>query len=112
MPNKIKILSDKEIEIKLKTLPGWVRKDNKITKEFELENFLNVVHFINDLAPFFEENDHHPDMHISYKKIQFELTRYDIGGKITDKDFLIATEIEQQYKRMHGLTKDNHASRE
>lgn len=96
MTSKIKILSDKEIEIKLKELPGWVREDNKITKEFELENFLKVIMLINDLAPFFEENDHHPDMHISYKKIRFDLTRYDIGGKITEKDFLVATEIERQ----------------
>ncbi len=96
MISEIKILSDKEIEIKLKELPGWVREGNKITKGFELENFLKVIMFINNLAPIFEEIEHHPDMHISYKKIRFELTRHDIGGKITEKDFSVAAEIEQQ----------------
>ncbi len=97
MTSEIKILSDDEIETELKTLPGWAREDNKITKEFELETFSKVIKFINDLAQFFEDNDHHPDIHISYKKIRFELTRYDIGGKITEKDFLVATEIERRW---------------
>jgi len=68
--------------------------------------------FINKLAPFCEELDHHPDIHIFYNKVLFELQRFDVGqdaseagsggspvsGKVTDKDFMPAKKIEQLYK--------------
>lgn len=92
-------LSEKEIREKLKTLPGWTYSDNKIKKEFKFADFMDSLNFINKLAPFFEEKDHHPDTHIFYNKILFELQRFDIGGKVTDRDFEVASEIEKQYNQ-------------
>lgn len=94
----IKILTEEEIESSLKSLSGWERDGDKIKKEFKFESFLQALDFINGLAPFFNENDHHPDMHWSYKKILFELTRYSVGGKLTERDFRIASEIENRFK--------------
>jgi len=69
----------------------------KISKEFKFEDFMGSLNFVNKLAPFCEREDHHPDIHIFYSKILFELQRFDIGGKITDKDFAVAQEIERLY---------------
>jgi 4a-hydroxytetrahydrobiopterin dehydratase len=99
MKEDIKILSEEEIQEKLKDFPGWEYKDNKISKEFEFEAFMDCVAFIVKLAPFSEANDHHPDIHIFYKKILFELQRFDVGGKVTAMDFKVAEEIERLYKR-------------
>jgi|SRR3989344_6422426 len=93
------ILSTEEIERELKTMPGWEHKDNKISKQFAFKDFMDSLRFVNQLAPFCEENDHHPDIHIFYSKVLFELQRFDIGGKVTDKDILIARHIEDLYKR-------------
>lgn len=98
MNQEIIILSDKEVEEKLKNLPEWNLKNNKIAKQFEFSSFTKGIEFINSLVSFFEENDHHPDMQISYKKILFELTSYDVGTKLTNKDFLLAQEIEKRFK--------------
>lgn len=98
MGKDIKILSDKEINNILKDFPEWEYKENKISKEFKFENFIDCLTFIVKLAPIFEVNDHHPDIHIFYSKILFELQRFDVGGKVTDKDFKIAGEIEEMYK--------------
>lgn len=95
---KPNILSKEEIEKELQKAPGWEYKDDKISKQFEFKDFMDALNFINKLAPFCEENDHHPDMHIFYSKILFELQRFDVGGKVTDKDFKIAHEIERMYK--------------
>lgn len=94
----IKILTQEEIKEALKELPGWDYKENKISKEFKFADFMGSLNFINALAPFCEANDHHPDMHIFYNKILFELQRFDIGGKVTDRDILVAKEIERLYK--------------
>ena len=93
----IKVLMKEEIQKMLKDFPGWAEKDNKIFKEFKFQNFMNALSFIVKLSSFFERNDHHPDITIMYSKVKFELQRFDIGGKITNLDFMIAKEIEREY---------------
>jgi 4a-hydroxytetrahydrobiopterin dehydratase len=120
MPREdIRILSEEEILERLKELPGWEYKEvrtvsdisepskihedkqeflsNKIFKEFKFKGFVDVLAYLVKMVSFFEKNDHHPDMHIFYSKILFELTRWDIGGKVTDLDFITAIEIERVF---------------
>ena len=93
----IKVLSEDEIKKQLASLPGWGYHDNKISKEFKFKDFMGSLNFVNALAPFCESLDHHPDVHIFYNKVLFDLQRFDIGGKVTDKDFMVAKEIERLY---------------
>jgi 4a-hydroxytetrahydrobiopterin dehydratase len=97
MEENLQILEEEEILNRLKDFPGWNYKDNKIYKEFTFKSFMDAVAFIVKLAPISEKNDHHPDIHIFYKKILFELQRFDVGGKVTNRDFFIASEIERLY---------------
>lgn len=91
-------LSESEIKEKLKDFTGWEYRDNKILKQFEFESFSDALDFINRVAPFCNKIDHHPDIHIYYRKVTFELTRYSIGGKVTGRDFKVAAEIERLFK--------------
>lgn len=91
------ILTKEEIVIKLKEFPDWQFDNDKISKQFEFKDFMDSLGFINSLAPFFESVDHHPDTHIFYNKVLFELQRFDVGGKVTDRDFTVAAEIERKY---------------
>ncbi len=92
-----KILSEEEIEDNLRSLPEWQREGNKIKKQFQFKNFVDSLSFINELLPYCQELDHHPDTHIFYNKVLFELTRFDVDEKLTDKDFTIARKIEELY---------------
>lgn len=92
-------LSGDEIETVLQRLPGWTLEGVKIAKEFEFKDFIDSLSFVNRLVPFFELKDHHPDVHIFYNRIKFELSRYDLGGKVTDRDVEVAKRIEQEYVR-------------
>lgn len=87
------ILSEKEIHERLKDLPDWLYKDGKIISEIKFSSFPEAIKFINKLAPIFEKIQHHADMHIFYDKIIFELQTFDVGGKVTDKDFTVAEKI-------------------
>ena len=98
----IRILSEEEIKEKLKDFPEWKFENDKISKEFKFEDFMDCLAFIVRLAPFCEMNDHHPDVHVFYSKILFELQRFDVGGKVTDMDFKTAEEIERLYKIQKG----------
>jgi pterin-4a-carbinolamine dehydratase len=46
----------------------------------------------------FETVDHHPDVQIAYGEVTFELTRYDVGGKVTDRDVEVAKKISSAYR--------------
>ena len=94
---KPNILSGEQIKEGLKALPGWQFANDKISKQFEFKDFMDSLGFINQLAPSFEKMDHHPDTTIMYSKVKFELQRFDIGDKVTDRDLEVATEIEKEY---------------
>jgi 4a-hydroxytetrahydrobiopterin dehydratase len=93
----LKILSSEEISERLKNFPGWTYAGGKITKEFRFTSFVGVVKFIDILAPFCNSIDHHPDIHIYYTRVVFELQRFSVGGKVTPRDFVVAQEIEKIY---------------
>ena len=39
-----------------------------------------------------------PDVHIAYGEVTFELTRYDMGAKVTDRDVEVAKKISSEYR--------------
>lgn len=100
MEDDLRVLTPEEVEAKLKDYPGWKFHDDKISKEFVFESFTKAVEFVNKLAPFCNKIDHHPDIHIYYKKIVFDLTRFSVGGKVTLRDFTVASEIERLWARI------------
>ncbi len=100
---KPKELKPEEIEEILdKELPGWSYQEDKISKTFSFKDFMDSLNFVNKLAPYFEEMDHHPDTHIMYSKVLFELQRFDAGGKVTDRDIAVAKEIEKRYSGLQS----------
>jgi 4a-hydroxytetrahydrobiopterin dehydratase len=101
--DKPKILTKEEIDAALKDLPGWTYADDKISKEFDFADFVGCLSFLNRMIAYFQEMDHHPDVHIFYNKMKMELTRYDIGGKLTDRDIEVAAKIDATYKTENKL---------
>ena len=95
--DKPRVLSKKELATILPRLAGWRLKSNKLTRTFEFQDFVASLSFVNALVAYFETVDHHPDVTIAYGEITFELTRYDVGGKVTDRDVEVAKKISSTY---------------
>ena len=74
-------------------LSGWTLADNKLPRTFEFQDFVQSLSFVNSLVVYFETVDQHPDVCIAYGDVTFELTRYDVGGKVTDRDVEVAKKI-------------------
>lgn len=89
-------LSDTEIEEGIKNLPtGWKHEHGKLVKTFEFASIMEGMAILNELIPYCNEIDHHPDIHIYFKKFIFELSRWDANGKVTARDFVVAKKIEE-----------------
>ena len=95
--NKPTVLTAKELKRILPRIAGWKLRDNKLVRTFEFRDFVDSLSFINSLVVYFETVDHHPDVKIAYGEVTFELTRYDIGGKVTDRDVEVAKKISTMY---------------
>lgn len=87
-------LSIKDIHDRLSELEGWEMHGSEIVKEFEFENFKQAMEFVNKIGEEAEREHHHPDINITYNKVEIRLTTHDANG-LTYKDFKLARIIEQ-----------------
>jgi 4a-hydroxytetrahydrobiopterin dehydratase len=95
--DKPRVLTKSELRTIMPRLTGWALEKNKLRREFEFHDFVESLSFVNSLIAYFETMDHHPDVFIAYNKVTFELTRYDLGGKVTDRDVEVAKKIASMY---------------
>lgn len=73
----------------------WKIENNNLVKEFVFSDFVQAVSFVNQIVPLSEKANHHPNIYIhSYKKVRIELFSHSVG-KITEKDYDLATEIDR-----------------
>ena len=70
----------------------------RLSRTLEFQDFVQSLSFVNSLVAHFEVVDHHPDVRIAYGEVTFELTRYDVGGKVTDRDVEVAKKISSVYR--------------
>ena len=96
--DKPKVLTAKELRTIMPRLSGWKLANNKLTRTLEFQDFVASLSFINSLVAYFETVDHHPDVSIAYGEVTFELTRYDLGGRVTDRDVEVAKKISSTYR--------------
>jgi 4a-hydroxytetrahydrobiopterin dehydratase len=87
------LLSDSEIEERLRGLEAWSRDGNAITKTFENGDFVGSVKFIDSLVEPAEGMNHHPDLELSWDKVKISITNHAQGG-LTDSDFELAQKID------------------
>jgi 4a-hydroxytetrahydrobiopterin dehydratase len=79
-------LSADRVESLLKTVPGWALDGDAIVREFALPGFPEAIAFVVRLGFAAEAADHHPDLHINYKRVRVTYSTHSAGG-LTEKDF-------------------------
>jgi 4a-hydroxytetrahydrobiopterin dehydratase len=87
------LLDDKEIQDRLAELDGWKLEGRRIMREFEFEDFVGSVRFVDSLVEPAEAMNHHPDLGISWNKVTVAITNHAEGG-LTAKDFELADKIQ------------------
>lgn len=79
-------------------MADWKEINGKLTRTFEFSDFAGAMVFVIKVAEAAEMADHHPDIHIYYNKVTFELWTHS-AGKVTDKDKALAKEISRLFKQ-------------
>ena len=86
-------LSRKEAEVLLKQINAWSLGVHTLGREFLFKNFHEAVDFVDRVAALANEQDHHPDIFVSYNKVQLTLSTHTIGG-LSMNDFIMAAKID------------------
>ena len=93
----VPVLGPAEIQRNLANLPDWeLTSDGKaIRRVVQTKNFLAAMDYFHRIATIAEDEQHHPDLHLTaYRKVTIELTTHAIGG-LSDNDFILAAKIDR-----------------
>ncbi len=75
----------------MQTPPNWIEVDGALERTFELPSFPEAIAFVNRVAELAEQENHHPDIAVSYRKVTLRWTTHSAGG-ITDRDHALAAQ--------------------
>ncbi|MEU6950453.1 4a-hydroxytetrahydrobiopterin dehydratase [Streptomyces sp. NPDC046316] len=87
-------LSQKEIEDRLRELPGWSLTDDRITRTYRLGDHFAATAMVVHVAQIQQELDHHSDLTLGYNTVAVSMNTHSAGPAVTDKDFELATRVE------------------
>ncbi len=78
-------------------LPGWQVVDgHHLTRSFQFPDFKTALEFVNRAGAVAEEEGHHPDLLLSWGKVDVKTWTHKIDG-LTESDFILAAKIDRLY---------------
>ncbi|MDX1582948.1 MAG: 4a-hydroxytetrahydrobiopterin dehydratase [Thermoanaerobaculia bacterium] len=74
---------------------GWeVVDDHHLLKRFDFPDFRQALDFTNRVGEIAESEGHHPDIHLSWGKVEITIWTHKIDG-LTESDFILAAKIDE-----------------
>ena len=92
-------MSKEDAQKYLHEFPGWTLGDGSIAKDFKFRTYLDGLKFAYSLGKKAEDEGHHPDILIKWKRVRVTLSTHSIKG-LSENDFIMADRAEQIYKRL------------
>ena len=71
---------------------------HKIRRVFTFISFVESIAFVNKVAAIAEEEQHHPEIHVSFRKVIIELHTHSVLG-LSENDFILAAKIDKIINR-------------
>jgi len=91
---KLERLSVAQAAELMASVPDWTLEGDTISRDFDFKDFRGALAFVESVADIAEEQDHHPDIAISYSRVSLSLSTHKAGG-LTEKDFALAAAIDR-----------------
>ena len=72
----------------------WNIENHRLTREITLDSFAEAMVFIQAVGALATSHDHHPTIINTYRTVRLELTTYDAGNTVTERDHQLAAAID------------------
>lgn len=88
-------LEPQRIDELIKNIGGWqVLEQKRISKTFKFKDFASALHFVDRVGELADQQDHHPDVYLSWGKARIEFTTHAIDG-LSENDFIMAAKVDE-----------------
>ncbi|MGW5055103.1 4a-hydroxytetrahydrobiopterin dehydratase [Actinokineospora sp. NPDC004072] len=95
------LLNETEVGKALGVLTSWRLDDGALVREVELASFPEAIQVVNRVAEIAENDNHHPDIDIRWRRLTFRCTTHSVNG-LTRNDVDLAQEIDGVIEAMGG----------
>jgi 4a-hydroxytetrahydrobiopterin dehydratase len=92
-PDAPRLAAD-ELAGHLATLSGWDAAADGLSRTFTFDGFASTIGFVNAIAWIAEQEDHHPELNVSYGRCRVTWSTHSAGG-ITGNDVICAAKVER-----------------
>ena len=76
-------------------LTGWaVVDEHHLTKTYKLDDFVQALDITNRIGALAEEQNHHPDIYLTWGKVRVDIWTHKIDG-LTESDFIFAAKCDR-----------------
>ncbi len=86
-----------EVVASLAKLEGWALQgdgpDLAIEKTYRFDNYFETITFVNAVALVAHQQDHHPEMQVTYNRCAVRFNTHDVGG-LSSTDFDCAARVD------------------
>jgi 4a-hydroxytetrahydrobiopterin dehydratase len=91
-------LEGEELNRLQQQLSTWqVVNGHHLQKAFSFPDFATALAFVNQVGAVAEAEGHHPDLFLSWGKVEVKIWTHKIDG-LTESDFILAAKIDQIHK--------------
>ncbi|MFF7729547.1 4a-hydroxytetrahydrobiopterin dehydratase [Streptomyces sp. NPDC008001] len=87
-------LSQKDIEERLKELPGWTTDGVNISRTYRFDGHFQAAALVVHIAQIQEELGHHAETTLGYNTVSLSVNTHSVGGKVTGLDLELARRVE------------------
>lgn len=87
-------LSADRVEDLLRQLEGWTAHEtHHLSRTYTFPDFAQALTFTNHVGTIAEDQNHHPDIYLSWGKVRVDIWTHKIDG-LTESDFILAAKID------------------
>lgn len=86
-------LTDDQIHALLNQLTDWKLNNKQIQKEFKFNDYYQTIDFVNAVAAISHQQDHHPELTVSYNRCLVAYRTHSIDG-LSENDFICAAKVD------------------
>lgn len=88
------VLDEEALRTALTDLPAWTGDTEAIARTVQAPDFPTAIRIVDDVAEVAEQRNHHPDIDIRWRNLQFTLSTHSEGG-VTSADVDLAKSIDE-----------------
>ncbi len=95
-------LSPEQREELGREVPAWgVVDGTKIRREYRFKTYMDGANWVPLVGQIADNEDHHPDLHLFYKKVVVEFWTHTVNG-LSENDYICAAKFDQAYDSYPG----------